>query len=136
MRKNKLNLRETKLYLLRVTTLWHFQNIIWCFRSSRSQMFFKVGVLKSFAKFTWKHLCQSLFLKKFREIFKKTFSTERHWMNASDVLNLFHANVSFLYRLKTLENHFLTFHTLKCNMSFVSFVKFGIKKWNIGLKGA
>ena len=33
-------------------------------RSSRLQMFFKIGAFKSFAKFTGKHLCWSLFLKK------------------------------------------------------------------------
>ena len=33
-------------------------------RSSRSQMFFKIGVLKKFAMFTGKHLCWSLFLIK------------------------------------------------------------------------
>ena len=32
-------------------------------RSSRLQMFFKIGVFKSFANFTGKHLCWSLFLK-------------------------------------------------------------------------
>ena len=32
-------------------------------RSSRLQMFFKIGVVKSFANFTGKHLCWSLFLK-------------------------------------------------------------------------
>ena len=32
-------------------------------RSSRSQMFFKIGFLKNFAKFTGKHLCQSLFFR-------------------------------------------------------------------------
>ena len=31
-------------------------------RSSRSQMFFKIGVPKTFAIFTGKHLCSSLFL--------------------------------------------------------------------------
>ena len=34
------------------------------FRSSRSQMFFTIGVLKNFAIFTEKHLCWSLFLIK------------------------------------------------------------------------
>ena len=38
------------------------------FRSSRSQMFFKIGVLKNFAIFTGKHLCWSLFLIKFRSL--------------------------------------------------------------------
>ena len=33
-------------------------------RSSRSQMFFKIDVLKNFAIFTGKHLCWSLFLIK------------------------------------------------------------------------
>ena len=33
-------------------------------RSSPSQMFLKVGVLKKFEKFTGKYLCQSQFLKK------------------------------------------------------------------------
>ena len=33
-------------------------------RSSRSQMFFKIGVVKNFAMFTRKHLCWSLFLIK------------------------------------------------------------------------
>ena len=33
-------------------------------RSSRSQMFFKIGVLKNFANFTGKNLHQSLFLRK------------------------------------------------------------------------
>ena len=32
------------------------------YRSRRSQMFFKIGVLKNFAIFTGKHLCWSLFL--------------------------------------------------------------------------
>ena len=34
------------------------------YRNSRSQMFFKVGVLKNFVSFTGKHLCWSLFLIK------------------------------------------------------------------------
>ena len=34
------------------------------FRNSRSQMFFKIGILKNFANFTAKHLCWSLFLIK------------------------------------------------------------------------
>ena len=33
-------------------------------RSSRLQMLFKIGFLKKFAKFTGKHLCQSLFFNK------------------------------------------------------------------------
>ena len=60
-------------------------------RSSRSQMLFKIGILKNFAIFTGKHLCWSFFLIKLQafrpeketptqvfsceycEIFKNTF---------------------------------------------------------------
>ena len=34
------------------------------YRSSRAEVFCKKGILRNFAKFTGKHLCQSLFLKK------------------------------------------------------------------------
>ena len=34
---------------------------VWCFRSSRPEVFGKRGVLRNFAKFTGKHLCRSLF---------------------------------------------------------------------------
>ena len=59
-------------------------------RSSPPEVFYKKGVVKNFAKFKGKHLCQSLFLNKvaglikkeilaqvfsceFRETFKNTF---------------------------------------------------------------
>ena len=69
-------------------------NII--FKSSRPEMFCKKDALKNLAKFTGKHLCQSLFFKKetlaqvffceFCEIFKNTFFTEYLWATASVVL--------------------------------------------------
>ena len=52
-------------------------------KSSRSQMFFKIGVLKNFAIFTGKHMCKSLFLiklkacnfikKRLQQVFCRTF---------------------------------------------------------------
>ena len=39
-----------------------------CYRSSRSQMFFEIGVLKFFAIFTGKHLCWSLTLIKLQAL--------------------------------------------------------------------
>ena len=39
---------------------WHFQGV----KSSRSQMFFKIGVLKNLCNFTGELLCWSLFLTK------------------------------------------------------------------------
>ena len=50
----------------RFIELWQTEESLWnllC-RSSRSQMFFKIGALKTFAIFTAKHLCWSLFLMK------------------------------------------------------------------------
>ena len=45
-----------------------FKNLTWMFchrkRSSLPEVFCKKGVLKIFARFTWKHLCQSLFFNK------------------------------------------------------------------------
>ena len=35
-----------------------------CFRSSRPEVFCKIAVLRNFAKFTGKHLCQGLFVNK------------------------------------------------------------------------
>ena len=49
-----------------------------CYRSSRSKMFFKIGVLKIFANFTKKHLCWSLFSTNFLTNFiKKTLQRRR-----------------------------------------------------------
>ena len=43
-------------------------------RSSRPEVFCKRGVLRNIAKFTGKHLCQSLFIKK--ETLAQVFSCE------------------------------------------------------------
>ena len=43
------------------------------YRSSRLQIFFKIGVLKNFAIFAGKHLCLSLFLIKLREASAQVF---------------------------------------------------------------
>ena len=44
---------------------------VWIIRSYRLQMFFKIGALKNFAKFTGKHLLWSLFLIKL-QVFSNT----------------------------------------------------------------
>ena len=41
--------------------------IIFVYRSSCSQMFFEIGVLKNFANFTGKDLCGSLFVIKLQD---------------------------------------------------------------------
>ena len=77
------------------------------FRSSRPEVLYKKGVLRNFAKFTGKHLCQSLFFNRnfikketlaqvfyceFCEISKNTFSygtppvaASRYWITNIDL---------------------------------------------------
>ena len=49
-------------------------------RSSRSLIFFKIGVFKSFANFTQKHLCWGLFLIKFRFLKISFFTEYLRWL--------------------------------------------------------
>ena len=85
-------------------------------RSSRSQMFFKIGVLKILGIFTRKRLCWSLFLIKLQtlrpatllketptrllsceicQIFKNTFFTEHLWWLLLGIKNLIHEKANF-----------------------------------------
>ena len=71
------------LYLVRTVDAL----IVPVFRSSCSQLFFKIDVQKFFATFTGKHLCWSLFLKNptqvfteiVCEIFRNRFFIEHFW---------------------------------------------------------
>ena len=62
------NSNRTKAASFYSSILLHFIKfnvfMIWTCRSSCSQMFYKVGVLTHFEKFTGKHLRQSLFINK------------------------------------------------------------------------
>ena len=62
----------------------------------------KKNVLKHFAKFTGKHLCQSLFFNKVAEIFKNIFFTENLWMNASE--KYYFRTYNFLYGFDFKKN--------------------------------
>ena len=48
----------------------------WLLEKQPPEVFYEKGVLRNFAKFTGKNLCQSLFFKK---LFKKTLSKKRLW---------------------------------------------------------
>ena len=54
-------------------------------RSSHPEMFSKKGVLKNFAKFTGKHLCQSLFVNKVPGLRPATLSKMRLWQRCFPV---------------------------------------------------
>ena len=49
------------------------------YRSSHPEVFCKKGVLRNFAKFTGKHLCQSLFLNKVVGLRRATLLRKRLW---------------------------------------------------------
>ena len=49
------------------------------FRSSRPEVFCKKRVLRNFAKFRGKHLCQSLFFNKVADLKPATFLKKRLW---------------------------------------------------------
>ena len=61
-------------------------------RSSRPKVFCKKAVLRDFAKFTRKHLCQSLFLKKFikKETLAQVFSLEFYEISRNTVFSRTH----------------------------------------------
>ena len=50
-----------------------------CHRNSRPEMFCEKGVLRNFAKFTGKHLCQSLFFNKVAGLRLATLLKKRLW---------------------------------------------------------
>ena len=49
------------------------------YRSSRPNVFCKNGVLENFTKFTWRHLCQSLFFNKVAGLSPATLLKKRLW---------------------------------------------------------
>ena len=72
-------------------------------RSSRSQMFFIIGVLKNFAYFTGKHRC---FLVKFAKFLRTPFFTEHlRWLPQSILL---FTNLSSFTSPLALSHYFLT----------------------------
>ena len=56
-------------------------NEIYLFRSSRPEAFCKKGVLRNFAKFTGKHLHQSLFFNKAAHLRPATLLKKRIWQS-------------------------------------------------------
>ena len=91
-----LNQRHSDELLMdcKVQVIW---SIIFCldcvgiFRSSSSKMFFKIGVLKNFIKFTEKHLCWNLFLNTAASwrpatLLRKNFGTVFFFVNYAKLL--------------------------------------------------
>ena len=106
------NFREGKI------AIFFFEALI--FRSSHRRCSIKKGVLRNFAKFTGKHLFQSLFFNKvkketlaqlfsceFCKTFKNTFLTEHVWTAALQAYKAFLSEKllsNFQSRMKFYEN--------------------------------
>ena len=75
--RSRIEIFLKKLFY-KVTCWMYGQN---SYRSSRPQVFCKKGVLKNFAKFKGKHVCQSLFFNKVAGLRPKAcnFITKRLW---------------------------------------------------------
>ena len=80
----------TYLHFLLLTIIEPSELIFETYRRSRSEMFFKIGVLKSFAKFTGKTLGPSLFLT----LFKKRYWHRCFPVNFATFLRI----IPFVYR--------------------------------------
>ena len=65
------------------------------FRSNRSQMSFKIDVFKSFAIFTGKHLCSSLFVIKRKRLLKRGSNTSVFLLTLQNFLEQFFLSNTF-----------------------------------------
>ena len=99
--------------------LLHYKiiNTISSLRSSRPEVFCKKGVLRKFAKFLGKHLCQSLFFNKvaglpvnFVKFLRTSFFIEHLWW-----MLLFSVETLLLYR-------FFWMHFFKLSKTFKTFL--------------
>ena len=92
-------------------------------------MFCNKGVLRNFAKFTGKHLCQSLFIKKetlaqcfhvnFAKYLRTSFLTEHLWATASIITDLLELLFfSYPFTLKCLILKHLYYFSMDCHNHF------------------
>ena len=111
---------------IRLSTIWHrqvlliyiacrifiYSNLI-CSRSSRPEVFCIKGILRNFAKFTGKHLCQSLFFNNVSGLRPATLLTKRLWHRC------FPVNFVKLLRTPILKEHLWWVHcSLTCCKSW------------------
>ena len=103
-------------------TILIFQQVFWINRSSRSEMFFKIDILKNFAIITGKHLCWSPFLIKLHT-----------WRSAAllnrDSHRCFHVDFSKCLRTAFFIKHlrWLLLSKVKTNVESAWFIYYVIK---------
>ena len=106
-----------------------FNNII---RSSRPEVFCKTGVLRNFAKFTGKHLCQTLFFNKVAGLRPVTLLKKREFGTGVFLWILwnFYEN-TFIYR-KTLSDLIPLKYVQNENQNTGENLRVYTKNWNSG----
>ena len=82
-------------------------------RGSHLEVFCKKVVLKNFEKFTRKHLCQSFAKFLYRKPLVAA-SVSYYYLTIPLLINPFHADVPFLYTLKTSNGLTMSFIQLRC----------------------
>ena len=100
------------------------------FRSSRLEVFCEKGVLRIFAKFTRKHLCQSLFFNKVEGVRSATLLKKRLWHRCFSVNFAKFLGIPF-YRTPRTTASFLfyeDFSYICCSKYFVV-IKFSSEIW-------
>ena len=88
------------------------------YRSSRSQMFFKIGALKDFANVTGKHLCWSLILIKLQAFSPSTLLKRGSQVFSSDICEIF------------IEHLSLTEHFWWLLVTSTHYMRQSIQEWN------
>ena len=74
-----------ELFLQEICTIDVWEGLIYLFRSSRLEVFCKKDALRNFAKFSGKHLCQSLFFNKVADLRPETLSKKSIWYSCFPV---------------------------------------------------
>ena len=77
-------------------------------RSIRSQMFFKIDVLKNFSIFTGKHKCSSLLLKKLQAL------RSEHRLEQRFEQICFPVNIAKFFKALFSTEHFRSSHSVQC----------------------
>ena len=120
---------------------------MWKYRNSHQRCSIKEGILRNFAKFTWKHQCHSLvpwqkgtlaqvFSYEVCKISKNTFFTEHIWATASaHVMNLLLflilESVNMIIVLICCKNMTIIFSKSVSNSLFVQIVSYCFGKTHL-----
>ena len=104
----------------------NFDTFLVCHRISLPRMFYKKGVLRNFAKFTGKHLCQSLFFNKVAGLRRGILLKMRlwHWYLPVDFTKFLRTPfyIKHLWCLFLFDSNFMFIAKGKLYISYIWFL--------------